>query len=390
MKVRRPGARRRAALGGLLGAAAFGLALFPAAGAQADTAGCQAKSTNVVDVTITDWEAASPGASQCTPASGMPVAGVWHIHFDAASVDSLSSFGVAIIPVSNGVPALAPAAVVSKSYPATLVNPQSQDSIDQSWDTRSLTPYNGRYELSATATSLLNWHASTTVPNVLVNNPPATPTGVAVNVSGGAPVVSWAANPEPDITGYQVLRSANAGAYAVIASPSGATSYTDHAVPTGTAVSYEVVAVRSSPVSPGGIASANSGPTAVVTLGAPTAKPGAPAAGPAGHSVGSTKSTASVTTPGKAVTTGPALNPGVDTSVGGFAPTLPLGQVPTATEAPAGNSNPAVITGPQTLAGEGTGTTTTPQKLRYLATAAFLLIVAFVVIRYATQLLRAH
>jgi hypothetical protein len=353
------------------------IACVPALAARASTStACVARSTTSLlgDVTLTNWQPSGQGAAnQCTPAPGATISGNWDVHFDASSVSSLANFSVAIFPMQDGIPPLASAATVARVYQSSLLSPQPQDTIAETWDTTSLTPYNGQYGISATATSVLGQQATTTVGKVLVNNPPATPTGVTVALSAADPVVTWSANTEPDLTNYQVLRS-EGGPYSLVGTPT-ATRFDDSAVPTGTAVSYEVVAIRRSPVSASGIASAPSAPTAAVT---PVAKPTAPA------TVASAPSSASKA---PRVASAPALgSAGVNTSSSAFSATLPFGQqAPTATAADP--SYPAL--GSQSLAGQqATTVTTASQKLRYVATALFLMVVAFLIIKYASRLIR--
>jgi hypothetical protein len=109
-----------------------------------------------------------------------------------------------------------------------------------------------------------------------VNVPPRTPTGVKVRLDA-SPVVSWTANPEPDITAYRIFRSdvnKQVGTVLVTADSPKPTSWTDpcqapNACTPGTAMTYKVAAVRRSPVESGGVVSAYSGPTGNVALPVP-------------------------------------------------------------------------------------------------------------------------
>lgn len=376
---RAPGPGRRARRRWLAALAGTGIGLIacvPALTASADSASpaCSAQSSSSLlgDVTIINWQPNGQGpADQCTPAPGATISGNWDVHFDASSLGSLTSFSVAIFPEQGGIPSLGPAATVARVYHSSLVSPQPQDTIQETWDTTSLTPYNGQYGISATATSLLGQQVTARVDKVVVNNPPATPRGVSVALSGGVPVLTWSANTEPDLTNYQVLRS-DGGPYSLVGTPT-TTQFDDSAVPAGTAVSYEVVAIRRSPVSAAGIASSPSAPTPAVTPAKPTA-PATVAPAP------------SVSNKGPKVASAPAIGAGTDTSSSTFSATLPFSQqVPTPTAA----DPPFANLGTQSLAGEhATTVTTASQKLRYLATALFLVLVAFLIIKYASKLIR--
>jgi hypothetical protein len=79
---------------------------------------------------------------------------------------------------------------------------------------------------------------------------PEVPTGVsaAKDVGGNAATVSWQANPEPDIVGYQVQRASVNGSNWTTVSPgsgSTATNYRDASIQPGTDYQYRVIAVRS-------------------------------------------------------------------------------------------------------------------------------------------------
>lgn len=367
----------------ILGLAIALVALAPLVEASAGVAAaspCQSTTAGPVlsTVNLTIWQPA-PGASdsqarQCTPPADATLTGTWTVDIDANSLDSLATFAVQIVPTSSGIPPLPPGASVDVQEPAALSG-QSKftDTIKFSWDTTKLTPYNGVYQISATATSLLDNTASTTIGGLAVNNPPSPPTAVAAGLAGSTPVVSWKANPEPDIRGYQILRSTG-GAYSPVASVTSNT-FDDTTAPQGGSITYEVIATRSSPTSAGTIASAPSSPSNAVTPGAvivpsilappsikplpklPAPKPVAAAAG--NGTVGAVDNT--------------------------FAPTLPFSQtVPTQTLI----APPPVAPSVQALAGDGPQRSTTAQTIKYLATAAFLLVAAAIVYKVARRLLR--
>lgn len=355
----------------------------------AGAASSPCQNTNVtlmLDVAITILQPA-PGvpdaqARQCTPNAGSTLTGSWTINIQAASVDSLSSFSVAIVPASAGIPALGPGASVSRTYQplGNLLgggNGSLSDTIQLPWNTAGLTPYNGTYKITATATSLLGDQANASVGGLIVNNPPTPPTGLAAALAGSTPVVAWAGNPEPDITGYQVLRSSG-GAYSAVGTTADH-SFEDTSAPQGASLTYEVVAIRSSPVTKAGIPSGPSAPSNPVT-------PGAAAVAPVNLPPPPSLQPPPKPKPIKVGTAGDngALSaPAVDNT---FAPTLPFTQaIPTETVPgfSAGNQ--------QTLASDrGQAGTTTAQKLRFLATAIFLLLVAFFIIRLARKVLRGQ
>src|SRR5207244_1719171 len=151
-------------------------------------------------------------------------------------------------------------------------------SASTTWDTQPTAKKNGNYTLVASAAqgAVLglggltgNPPAETQQATLQVNNPPVAPTGVQTALdSSGVPLVSWSANPEPDIKGYQVYRSDGALQSGLVAG----TSFRDASAPSGQALSYKVSALRFSPVdSSGMIGSAASAQTAAVTAPAPAA-----------------------------------------------------------------------------------------------------------------------
>jgi hypothetical protein len=376
--------RRRGSGAGLLATGLLLAAAVPVLTAPAQAAAaCQGAVTSAFDVQLTIMQASSPGARQCTPAPNSTLTGTWSVSITAASIDLLSDFTVSIVPAKTGIPALGPDATVSRHYCALAVSlvggdcpnkPTNSDSIGMTWDTGKLTPYNGVYEITTSATSLLGDQASASVTGLMVNNPPGAPSGVTAALAGPVPVVYWAPNPEPDITGYKVLRSSGGGYTQVGTATSPA--FDDTGAPQGSPLTYEVVAVRASPVTPGGIASAASAPSNAVTPGAtPVAQVALPSPKPAAL-------------PKVAVAKPPTLGsaeivPQVDNT---FAPTLPFGQaIPTDTALPA-----LPTTAPRALAADPAAHgATTAAKVRDVAAALVLLILAFFVVRLARNILRS-
>ena len=347
---------------------ASGATVVPASAA---TDPCTSTQTSQLDVSITVWQ---PGpdttpadAHQCTPASGSTLTGSWNIRLDALSLSSLKSFSVSIVPVDPSIPALPPSAATSRTYPLVILgNGKISDTIEMSWDTGSMR-YNGTYQISATAVSMLNSTPNALVGDLRINTPPAQPPGASATLDGTVPVLNWTANSEPDLTGYRILRSANGGAYAPVGTSPG-NSFRDTKAPQGQPLKYEIVALRKSPVDAGGIASAASLPSGAVVAAPPPVTP--TAAAPVTRA-----------TTGSASNNAPAQDPSST-----FAPTLPFAQaVPTSTatlpDAPAS-------TGAAALPGEGGryAKTTLVHKLPYLATAIFVVLVAFLIFQYARRL----
>jgi hypothetical protein len=248
---------------------------------------------------------------------------------------------------------------------------KTTDTIKMTWDTTSLTRYNGQYGISATATSLLGSRATFSIPNLLVNNPPAQPGGVSANLEGTVPVVTWPANPEPDLVGYRVLRSTAGGSYSSVGTVSSA-SFRDQSAPQGQALTYEVVAVRASPVDAAGIASSPSNPSAPVTPSTVVVQPLTlgPHAPP-------------VAAPIKPAPRAPGRAEAGAFPENTFAATLPFKQpIPQATVPTFSPLDPKALGAlPQ-----GYSTTSWSQKLRYLGTAALLVVISLVIIRFARKL----
>jgi len=149
------------------------------------------------------------------------------------------------------------------------------------WDTRDSTPYNGGYDIEATAKTPPGLLASgqtytSVVENVVVNNPPSTPSEVKAGIEGAAVVVRWKANPEPDILSYKVSRSIEGGSFTHLASvdASKTLSYTDSSAPAGKPVKYAVTAVRRSAVDGAGLTSSPGQSSEVTIPGAPSEQPG--------------------------------------------------------------------------------------------------------------------
>ena len=125
------------------------------------------------------------------------------------------------------------ATVASGSAPS---NNSNFISASTAWDTQPTAKKNGNYTFVATAAQggvlglglTTNPAPETQQATLKVNNPPVAPTGVQTTLDSGVPVVSWSANPEPDIKGYQVYRSDGALQSGLVAG----TTFRDASAPT--------------------------------------------------------------------------------------------------------------------------------------------------------------
>ncbi|HWD72446.1 MAG TPA: hypothetical protein VG779_07955, partial [Actinomycetota bacterium] len=287
--------------------------------------------------------------------------------------------------------------------------PNSGSSLTASttWDTQPTAKKNGNYTVVAVAAQAgvlgglglpgQGQPQETQQATLKVNNPPIAPTGVQTTLdSSGVPVVSWSANPEPDIKGYQVYRSDGALQSGLVAG----TSFRDASAPTGQALSYKVSALRFSPIDPSGmIGSGTSAQTAAVTApaaaGPQNAATGDPAKG--GAAGGPMKQPVSLSQAKPTPIAAPTLPTRVvqlpQPNVIQFAPLLPYsGKVP---EVPV-NSNVPPPVAAQADQGQSTavvmpgGDKVTPvDAIKYVATAAFLIVAAVHVTRFARKLRNA-
>lgn len=104
---------------------------------------------------------------------------------------------------------------------------------------------NGLYSDSSTSVfPTTSYQSSNYWVDVVFNPPPAAPSGVTALATLSGVSVNWNANNEPDITGYNVYRSASVnGPYTKInASPTNALSFEDTLAPLGTSY-YKVTAI---------------------------------------------------------------------------------------------------------------------------------------------------
>ncbi|MEA2453045.1 MAG: hypothetical protein QOG04_1755 [Actinomycetota bacterium] len=140
--------------------------------------------------------------------------------------------------------------------------------VGYSWDTNSFgggIARNGWYQVRVELAA--NGGATDTAKvNVMVDNAPQTPSNFDGYVQDETISLSWSANPEPDILGYRI-EVANGGTWTTATEVTG-TSYSANLQP-GT-YQFRVSALRSSPESSNGHASAPSGVTTLTIQPPPT------------------------------------------------------------------------------------------------------------------------
>jgi len=214
-----------------------------------------------MDVTVAPRHAAD-GASDAearlwTPRPSSIVTANWNVTVDGQASSSLKEFRVSVVSDEQQIPPLAGTASVVKTYS---LNTKTADTIQIPWDSTVLTPYNGNYRIVSFASSHATNSETNTILGLKVNNPPATPSGVRAVIEEDDSVITWKANPEPDITGYVVYRSADDAAFKQIGL-AGSTRYKDADISKGVSLRYQVAAVRRSVVSPGGVTSPATKPT---------------------------------------------------------------------------------------------------------------------------------
>lgn len=187
-----------------------------------------------------------------TPSDGSVVEGAQLVRAQAtvSAPSFLKTFKVVIAADDPTIPAFE-SATTDGPYGRT------EHILETDWDTTDLTKYNGAYKIVAMAetceadcssqnTSL----TSSSVGGIRVNNPPGRPTGVRAAFRGDTPIVTWNANREDDLLGYQVLRTDDGSKFVTVGGvPAGEPrSFQDLEAPRGVGLSYSVVAVRRSPV----------------------------------------------------------------------------------------------------------------------------------------------
>lgn len=159
--------------------------------------------------------------------------------------------------------------VVASAEPSSL---RSNVSLGYTWNTASWgggISRNGWYQIKVEATS--NGGATDRkFINVKIDNAPSTPSNFTHSVRGQTVSLSWAANPEPDITGYR-LEVGSGGTWSVLKETT-STSYAAEVAP-GT-YQYRVSALRSSPTVAGGRPSDPSAPIALTVEAPPASQTG--------------------------------------------------------------------------------------------------------------------
>ncbi|MGH2771461.1 MAG: hypothetical protein ACRDJF_13220 [Actinomycetota bacterium] len=330
------------------------------------------------DATITIRHAPDTAGEQetrrCTPREGAVLRGPWTNVVDAQALTNLKAFSVSIVPQNPSVK-LPSEATVSRSYATPLLEDPNQtkaeDTITYTWDTTTLTRSNGVYRITAVAESQSAYRVETFVADLKVDNPPSKPSAPRVVLDGATPVVTWQANPEPDVTAYRILRSTDAKPYV----PVGATApaeFRDQTAPQGADLRYQVVAARSSPVTKAtGIISSPSDPSPPLRIAPGTGVP--PAIG--GTTLLRSNPQSRTTNRGS---TGTA-----------FAPVLPYDSPPPqeASEPSAASKDaPRAISLPQDQ-DTRTRPTSASDKMRFLAISLNLIVAGLLVARFARQIL---
>lgn len=216
-----------------------------------------------LDVTVTPRHAAE-GASDSearlwTPRPGSVVSGPWNITIDATASTSLKEFSVSLLPEEQQLPTPAGGSI-ARTYG---VNAKTADTIQIPWNSNALTPYNGFYKILSSATSHGANSEAKELLGLKVNNPPVTPVGVRAVIEEDGSSITWKPNPEPDITNYRVYRSVDDSSFSQIGVATG-TRYTDADVPKDVSLRYQVVAIRRSVVTPGGVPSPPTKPTSSI------------------------------------------------------------------------------------------------------------------------------
>jgi hypothetical protein len=248
-----------------------------------------------------------------------------------------------------------------------------------SWETPPL--YNGGYDIEAVATSQNGGRA--VISNVRVNNPPAKPSGLKAVPEGNAVAISWTANKEPDLIGYEVRRSVGDESFSKLADVKAA-SYKDTTAPADQRLRYQVIASRRS-ASGGSIDSAPSDASSPLTIAPPAPGPApAPAAAapaPAAAAPAAPAAKPAPSTPAFA-RTGFKTLPARDL---GFEPTLPFtAPIPQKFEPPTTDGRPS-----STDSNQFSGTLTQVHPARFLAAGLLLLVISAHLARASRRLLKS-
>ena len=141
--------------------------------------------------------------------------------------------------------------------------------VEHSWNTGGIR--NGWYQVRVEVAAAGGGSATSQL-NVRVDNAPQTPTSFTGSVRDQTVSLSWAANTEPDITGYRI-EVLSGDAWSVV-TETGSTTYAGEVAPGS--YQYRISALRTSPTMPGGRPSDPTSPIALtVDAPPPDAVPGA-------------------------------------------------------------------------------------------------------------------
>jgi hypothetical protein len=325
-----------------------------------------------------------------TPATGAVLTGPQTLRVKAAGDEFtvLKSFKLSIVSDDPAIPPFAQdvAGLATGTFDGT-----RDQTIQFDWDTSRLTPHNGTYKVVARGRAcdfgkcaFDESENTQTLGGLRVNNPPASPQGVQAAVQGTTPVVTWSPGAEPDIGRYVIFRSVAGQARQTVGTTPGATLFSDPCAdplpcPAGATLLYQVQAVRSSPVTPEGIASVASASASVVVPAPPAVvMPVAPAAAVSGQ-------------PAAAPPPAKRAAPSFYGDPNDYAPTLPYPKpVPAAPTAPP-STEPAPVAAPAPTVTASSTAVAIPErletpkalKIRYIAGTLILLILATLLARSA-------
>jgi hypothetical protein len=210
-----------------------------------------------------------------SPQPGSVVTGRWAITVRATSSGGLKRVSLRLQSEDIGVE---PAGEQPPPKTYALLSGVLQDEFTVTWDTVATAPRNGTYLWIAEAASHFGEIKTALLGRLLVNNPPQPPGDVAVRLDGTTPVVTWGPAAEPDVIGWRVWRApAGMEVHEPLATVQ-TREFRDEGAPPGPQT-YEVNAVRRSPVTPHGVPSqlsARTGPVVVPGVVAPPPSPPAP------------------------------------------------------------------------------------------------------------------
>jgi hypothetical protein len=208
-----------------------------------------------------------------SPRPGSVVTGQWAITVRATSSGGLKRVSLRLEAEDVGV---TPAGEqpAPETYP--LLPGVLEDEVTVLWDSAATAPRNGTYRWIAEAASHIGEIKTALLGRLQVNNPPQPPGDVAVRLDGATPVVTWGAAAEPDVIGWRVWRApAGLEVHEPLATVE-TREFRDQGAPPGPQT-YEVNAVRRSPVTPLGVPSQLSARTdPVVVPGVVTPPPSPP------------------------------------------------------------------------------------------------------------------